>query len=901
MAKQKRFCWTLRICAGLILLSGAGSVLAQQRGRERLLRGLTGESDAAFEQLTDRCILDHGRRICPGEDRDAGTTGDADIAPGPPPERAVTWVPGVRSELDEHLALEDRIRERLDLSDAAGAVEDAQRLLAMAESARGASLLTALELYGDALTNAGQYNDAETQYLRALRLKLPESDAGGIERLVGSGTDLLLGKLANIYAMRGQLAQALKLSARALRLAGDGKLDPNGAWVFYNHARIATRAGTTNEAKQYFRRGAELFLAFYGEGSRDAAYGFDALGRLARAENDWPEAVADFRRAAEIERRALNAGHSSQNAEPDTGGVYIFLDLVAAEYGLAAQQPERRGDLLDEAFEAAQWASQKTAAAALSQMAARQAKGAGPLAELLRHQQDLVTQWHQTSTQLAGALLASSSSDEAKGPKALRSRLSDEEREIRQTDERLAAEFPDYFALMKPAPLSVDQVRRLLSGDEALVLFTFTESDLFIWTVSRNGASWRRAALPAADVAKEVQALRCGLDASTWSGPVSPCSALLGRSSYTEDEAQAGRPLPFDIAKAHALYKILLEPDAALIQSKRLLIAPSGALTALPFHVLVTAAAEPAIPASADDYANAAWLARSHAITVLPSPSSLRALRELSPASRADRPYIAFGNPLVLGETGEDRSAWTRENCAAPSVPAAPRLASLALVIASYFRGGLANTDELRHAPPLPETADEVCAVANSLSALRDAVYLGARATEREVKALSVSGDLARARIVHFATHGLLAGETRAFGGKAEPALLLTPPTTPTEEDDGLLTASEAAMLRLDADWVILSACNTAAAERPGAEALSGLSRAFFYAGARSLLVSHWPVDSDAAAVLTTGAVNAMKAEPGIGRAEALRRAEAALIAKSGRFAHPSVWAPFVLVGNGEH
>ena len=160
------------------------------------------------------------------------------------------------------------------------------------------------------------------------------------------------------------------------------------------------------------------------------------------------------------------------------------------------------------------------------------------------------------------------------------------------------------------------------------------------------------------------------------------------------------------------------------------------------------------------------------------------------------------------------------------------------------------------------------------------------------MKALSVSGDLARARIVHFATHGLLAGETRAFGGKAEPALLLTPPTTPTEEDDGLLTASEAAMLRLDADWVILSACNTAAAERPGAEALSGLSRAFFYAGARSLLVSHWPVDSDAAAVLTTGAVNAMKAEPGIGRAEALRRAEAALIAKSGRFARPSVWAP---------
>jgi CHAT domain-containing protein len=77
------------------------------------------------------------------------------------------------------------------------------------------------------------------------------------------------------------------------------------------------------------------------------------------------------------------------------------------------------------------------------------------------------------------------------------------------------------------------------------------------------------------------------------------------------------------------------------------------------------------------------------------------------------------------------------------------------------------------------------------------------------------------------------------------------------------------------------------------------LARAFFYAGARSLLVSHWYVDSEAAVAITTEAVNALKSNPKIGRAEALRRAEAALIAKGGRFAHPSVWAPFVLVGNG--
>src|SRR5215471_18830956 len=118
---------------------------------------------------------------------------------------------------------------------------------------------------------------------------------------------------------------------------------------------------------------------------------------------------------------------------------------------------------------------------------------------------------------------------------------------------------------------------------------------------------------------------------------------------------------------------------------------------------------------------------------------------------------------------------------------------------------------------------------------------------------------------------------------KAEPALLLTPPKDGTsakelEEDDGLLTASEVAQLDLDADWVVLSACNTAAGEKGDAEALSGLARAFFYAKARALLVSHWYVNSDAAVKLTKRAFEALKSNPSIGRSEALRRSMVELI-----------------------
>ena len=176
-------------------------------------------------------------------------------------------------------------------------------------------------------------------------------------------------------------------------------------------------------------------------------------------------------------------------------------------------------------------------------------------------------------------------------------------------------------------------------------------------------------------------------------------------------------------------------------------------------------------------------------------------------------------------------------------------------------------------------------------------IHLGAQATERNIKRLSASGELAKYRMVHFATHGVLAGQ---LDGTHEPGLILTPPDKATEDDDGYLSASEIAALKLDADWVILSACNTAAGSATSAEALSGLARAFIYAQARALLVSHWAVYSDATVKLITAALSEMARDPKVGRAEALRRSMLALIDKGGPDeAHPAYWAPFVVVGEG--
>jgi CHAT domain len=167
---------------------------------------------------------------------------------------------------------------------------------------------------------------------------------------------------------------------------------------------------------------------------------------------------------------------------------------------------------------------------------------------------------------------------------------------------------------------------------------------------------------------------------------------------------------------------------------------------------------------------------------------------------------------------------------------------------------------------------------------------------------LSERGQLADYAILHFATHGALSGQVN---GSAEPGLILTPPPKGTsdpqtlERDDGFLTASEITTLKLDADWVILSACDRAGAQGEGADALSGMARAF-YAGARALLVSQGEVDSDAAVKLTTGAIAELKAHPVIGRAEAFRISMKEPIKKGSLAeAHPRHWAPFVIVGEG--
>jgi CHAT domain-containing protein/tetratricopeptide (TPR) repeat protein len=820
-----------------------------------------------------------------------------------------------------------------------------KRSLAIRESALGpdhpdvaTSLNDLATLYG----RQGRYAEAEPLYKRSLIIR---------EKALGPNhpsVAISLNNLAELYRHQGRYAEAEPLMKRANAI--DEKVfDPgnsNVATGLNNLAALYYSQGRYAEAEPLYQRALAIHEKTLGPDHPAVAGKLNNLAMLALAQGDWGHAAVYWQRATKIiERRAelgLPGSEGDSIKREAVRNSWFFLGLVKLKdrliallestedfrdgavgtYRRALREQVVRFNQGGEMFEKAQWAQASEAASSLAQMAARSAKGDGALAPLVRERQDLVAEWQVKDKLL---ITAKSQPLAKRNPDAERS-LSDRLADI---DTRLAAidaRFPDYAALSSPKPASVADVQAQLRDGEALVLFLDTDErfkpmpeETFIWVVTKGDMRWLKSEFGTQALSEGVAALRCGLDATLWNEVESmkKCKDTLGAEPHAERVILNGKEvkiqvLPFDLARAHQLYKALLGPAEGLIKGKRLLIVPSGPLTSLPFNVLVTEPPKVGIPKPLAQYRKVAWLGARTAITVLPSVSSLKALRQFAKASHASKPYLGIGNPLLDG--AQDDPVWGADNKKRAELARTKRCTQAQHValahaprsvrnFASMFRGAQADIEQIRYQTPLPESADELCEVARRLDVPESDILLGADASETRLKDLSDKGRLADYEILHFATHGALAGQVE---GLAEPGLVLTPPAKGTsdpkalERDDGFLTASEIATLKLDANWVILSACNTAGARGEGAEALSGMARAFFYAGARALLVSHWEVGSEAAVKLTTRAFAELKAHPEIGRSEAMRISMRELIEKgSPADAHPSQWAPFVVVGEG--
>jgi CHAT domain-containing protein len=545
-----------------------------------------------------------------------------------------------------------------------------------------------------------------------------------------------------------------------------------------------------------------------------------------------------------------------------------LLVRASAAWQLEQRRTGSQPSYADEGFAAAQIATQSKAAAAITQMAARFSASDDALGQLVRQAQDLSYRWQALDRQLTSQFAERAT--DANARREMRTELDQIGRELAGLDKRIVAEFPQYAELVQPSTLKIADVQKLLGANEAVLTFLVGSAETYVWAIASDRTAWQRLQLGERAIAEKVARLRKGIEVPQFQ------KGLRGATGEL-----------FDLALAYELYSDLIAPVEEALEGKRnLLIVPSGPLTSLPFHLLVTE--PPAKPITALDqipeYRNAQWIIGRFAISLLPSVVNLKALRGFSKIEQASKPLVGFGNPKFRQNESETEANASQEKVAS---------AGKTRAYASYFHGARPDLMVLRQGlAPLPETANELRVVAKRLGAPESDIHLGVAASEATVKSM----DLRPYRVVYFATHGLVAGEV---DGLAEPALALSLPNEQTALDDGLLTASEVAQLKLNADWVVLSACNTAAGDKPGAEALSGLARAFFYAGARALLVSHWRVQSDAAARLTASTFETLQKDQSIGRAEALRRAMLAMIEDTTNpwNAYPDFWGAFSVVG----
>jgi len=772
------------------------------------------------------------------------------------------------------------------------------RALAIQEKAFGPdhpTIAIALNNLADAKAHAGRKKEAEGLFRRSLAIR---------ERSLGANHLDVAVSLDNLVALISDdehFSEAEGLARRSLTIREEalGRLHPLVASSLNNLAVVLDNTGRAKDAEPLLKRALEIRLSALGEVHPDVANGFNNLGAHYLYSKDWQQAYDAFVRASAIliGRGTGEAGEGQTADLKAYGGTNPFPGSIVAAYQLAETSDSQKAVALrSRAFEAAQWTGDEQAAKAIAGMSARIAAGSGDLSARVRQRQDLGEQALAVDRQLISVMSQPNAARNPQTEQALRAKASDIANQIRELDRAIAAQFPDYAGLVTKNPVSIEEAQRRLNPNEALLLFATTSRFTFVWTVTRTDVRWHAASIGAKQLAETVNILRCGLDWEAWMETANACAEKLGR----DRAPAAGDPLPFDLDRAFELYQALLEPVAKDIEGKELILVPSGPLATLPFQVLLTE--KPAPAAGRQDLAKAPWLVKRFATTVLPSVSSLKALRQIAQRSKAPKPFLGFGNPLLSGNAQSafdaDRAAQARlrQSCGASAEARTNLPAQRGRRSVAALSGGTADVEQLKHLAPLPETAIELCLVANSFAPIKGDVYLGKEASEATIKSLSESGRLEQYRMLHFATHGALAGQVR---GSIEPGLVLTPPAAATPADDGYLSSSEISGLKLNADWVVLSACNTAGSEASNSEAFSGLARAFFYAGARALLVSHWPVNSDAAVGITTGATGAMTSNPGIGPAEALRRSISALAAKGGENAHPSVWAPFVLVGNG--
>ncbi len=433
--------------------------------------------------------------------------------------------------------------------------------------------------------------------------------------------------------------------------------------------------------------------------------------------------------------------------------------------------------------------------------------------------------------------------------------------------------------------MTVEQIKKLLKRDEVLLYYFVSPLRTFIWAL-RNKGPISFAVIPIEQISleQEIKKIRTYLSPD-----------LISQTHKFRD---------FNVELSHDLYKKLLEPVRDVWNSsKEILVVPDGPIGQLPFATLVTTP-DP-LPQNSgllfSNHTQIDWLIKTHAITMLPTASTLSILRSLPSVKGYRNSFVGFGDPF-FNQSQAIHSSDYENNVTLTSRGIKFKYRGVRRIKKGGNDAENIYSSHLGMLNRLPDTRQEILAIAKTLGANNETdVFLGLEASEDRVKQM----DLSNRKIIVFATHALIPGD---LDGLEQPAIALSTPEITGGKEDGLLTMGEVMGLKLNADWVVLSACNTAASEEYSFEMVSGLGQAFFYAGARTLLVTSWPVETISARKITTGLFEYQKKDQSLSKAQSLRKSILKLMNEPGfldkdsgqslySHAHPLFWAPFFVVG----
>jgi len=430
--------------------------------------------------------------------------------------------------------------------------------------------------------------------------------------------------------------------------------------------------------------------------------------------------------------------------------------------------------------------------------------------------------------------------------------------------EEIRAKYPDYYALKYPEPASLKDIQeKVLSPDESMLVYGVMKGSTCLWVIGKKRFGFYPVTISENDLRQKIDFFRKNVESI-----LKTLTSSRGSRQQVEEKVEAGmRAVNLE---GQELYELLIPKDVreAVSDAKTLYIIPSGPLYGLPFEALV----------SRIDGGSPHYLVEDYPIAYLSSASLLKTLRETQArkTTKARFPLLAFANP-VYGKS--QTSGATRGESP---------VGDLRARVYSDLMGGTFLE--------LPETEDEAREIKTILMAPDSSMPLQLRqyASRSNVLKLNEAQKLADYRYVVFSCHGVIPEVTNRV---SQPALVLSHPDP--AGGAGFLTMADTFGLRLNADLVTLSACNTGRGQEVGGEGVMGLTRTFMYAGTSAISVTLWSVESISAERVSTGFYENLQA--GKGRAEALREIKLRMIhgEEEKMYRYPFFWAPVVLFGDG--